>query len=87
MSRERRTTIGQFPAWSVAAARERAAELRRAVDTGHDPVGELAAERGAPSVADLCVRFAEEHLPKLRPSTRAMYRGIIKTDLCLRSAT
>jgi integrase len=79
--RERRTTIGQFPAWSVAAARERAAELRRAVDTGHDPVGELAAERGAPSVADLCLRFAEEHLPKLRPSTRAMYRGIIKTEV------
>jgi len=79
--RERRTTIGQFPAWNVAAARERAAQLRRAVDSGGDPVGELAAERGAPTVADLCVRFAEGHLPKLRHSTAQMYRAIIKSEI------
>jgi hypothetical protein len=51
--RERRATIGQSPAWSVAVAREKAKELRRAVDNGGDPVGELAAERGAPTVAAL----------------------------------
>jgi integrase len=79
--RERRATIGQFPAWSVAAARQRAAELRRAVDNGGDPVGELAAERGAPTVADLCTRFEAEHLPKLRPSTASMYRAIIKNEI------
>jgi integrase len=79
--RERRVTIGQFPAWGVAAARQRAAELRRSVDSGGDPVGELAAERGAPTVADLCARFEAEHLPKLRPTTAQMYRGIIKADI------
>jgi integrase len=79
--RERRYTIGQFPAWSVAAARQRAAELRRAVDSGDDPVGEVAAERGAPTVADLCARFESEHLPKLRPSTQTMYRAFIANEV------
>jgi integrase len=79
--RERRATIGPFPAWSVAAARQRAAELKRAVDNGGDPIGELAAERGAPTVADLCARFEAEHLPKLRPSTQTMYRNIVKNEI------
>jgi integrase len=79
--RERRATIGRFPAWSVAGARQRAAELRRAVDNGGDPVGELAAERGAPTVAELCARFEEEHLPKLRPSTQTMYRAILRNEI------
>jgi integrase len=79
--RERRHTIGAFPAWGVAAARQRAAELRRAVDSGGDPVGELAAERGAPTVADLCERFTAEHLPKLRPSTATMYRNMIAGEI------
>jgi integrase len=78
---ERRTTIGTFPAWSVVAARRRAAELRRAVDSGADPVGELAAERGAPTVATLCERFEIEHLPKLRPTTRRIYSAMIKAEL------
>ncbi len=34
----RRLTIGRYPVWSVAAARKRAAELKRAVDVGEDPL-------------------------------------------------
>jgi integrase len=79
--RERRATIGGFPAWSVAAARERAAELRRAVDSGGDPVGELAAERGAPTVADLCERFLAEHVAKLAPHTRDDHTSVIRNDI------
>jgi integrase len=75
---ERRATIGSFPAWSVAAARERAKELRRDVDAGGDPVGRLRADRGAPTVADLCRRFKEEHFPELRPSTRRDYAAIVE---------
>src|SRR5262245_62846900 len=44
---ERRLTIGQFPAWSVAAAREEAKRLRREVDSGRDPLGEDQAMREA----------------------------------------
>lgn len=78
---ERRFTIGSFPDWSVAAAREKAKELKRHVDGGGDPVGEHVADRAAPTVADLCARFLEEHVVKQRPHTRADYESIIRNDI------
>jgi integrase len=74
---ERRATIGAFPAWSTATARERAKELRRDVDGGGDPVGEQQADRGAPTVAELCDRFVEEHVSKKRASTQRDYKAIV----------
>jgi len=59
--RERRYTIGQYPDWSVTAARDQAAKLKRKIADGHDPLAELQAERGAPTVSDL---------PKKRPSSQ-----------------
>jgi integrase len=64
--RERRITIGQHPAWSVKAARDEAKLLRREIDAGRDPLAEEQAEREAPTVADLCQRYVEHHLPKKR---------------------
>jgi integrase len=78
---ERRFTIGTFPAWSVTAAREEAKRLKRDVDGGGDPVGKFKAEREAPTVAVLCARFEAEHLPRLRPATAQMYRGLIKNEV------
>jgi Arm DNA-binding domain/Phage integrase, N-terminal SAM-like domain len=78
---ERRYTIGAFPAWSVAAAREEAKRLKREVDSGGDPVGKLRANREAPTVADLCARFEAEHLPRLRPSTKQYYRAIVRNEI------
>jgi integrase len=78
---ERRYTIGAFPAWGVTAAREEAKRVKRLIDSGGDPVGELAAARGAPTVADLCERFESEHLPRLRQSTRTMYCGFIVNEI------
>src|ERR1051325_3140076 len=51
--RERRHTIGAFPAWSVRVAREEAAVLKRDIDRGRDPVGEREEARSAPTVAEL----------------------------------
>ncbi len=65
--RERRYTIGAYPDWSVAAAREEAKELKRRIDRGEDPMGERHSERAAPTVKDLAERYTEEHLPKKRP--------------------
>ena len=76
--KERRATIGSWPTWTVTAAREEAKALKRAVDSGGDPVGEDRALRDAPSVSEMCRRFAEEHLPKKRPATAADYKGIIR---------
>ncbi len=77
--RERRYTIGSFPDWKVAVARSEAAELKRRIDRGEDPQGNIEADRTARTVADMCQRFIDEHLPKTRPSTAREYRSIIDT--------
>jgi integrase len=75
--RARRLTIGDFGAWSLAAARVEAADLRRRIDQGGDPLGERRDERNAETVADLAERFLAEHGARLRPKTALDYRRII----------
>ena len=70
-------TIGQFPVWSVDAARGEARGLRYRIDKGADPQGERQQDRDAPTVADLCDRFVREHLPRRRPSTQSSYLGAV----------
>jgi len=90
--RERRLTIGRFPAWSTTAAREEARALRRKVDLGVDPLedekertADALAARIAPTIADLYVRYDAEHLPrKARRSAdddRSMWRCYILPEL------
>jgi integrase len=79
--RERRYTIGNFPDWSVSAAREKAKELKREVDSGGDPLGAEKASRDAPTVADLCARFEAEHVDKLRQRTQPDYRAIARNEI------
>jgi integrase len=59
--RERRHTIGRFPAWSVRTAREEAASLKRDIDRGRDPVAEREKARAAPTMAELGERYLAEH--------------------------
>jgi integrase len=70
-------TIGQFPVWSVDAARGEARGLRYRIDKGGDPQGERQQDRAQPTVADLCDRFIREHLPRRRPSTQGGYLGAV----------
>jgi integrase len=79
--RARRLTIGGFPDWGVSAARTEAAELRRRIDQGADPLGELQDERNAETVADLADRFLTEHGTRLRPKSLADYRRTIAHDV------
>jgi integrase len=60
---ERRITIGQWPTWTCEAARERAKELRKAVDRGEDPAVEKRERREAPTITDLADRYKRDHLP------------------------
>ncbi len=62
-----RTTIGDAAAWTVADAREKARELRRAADRGED-IGEK-----PKTLADAWRRFEEIRLPDLRPHTQDNY--------------
>lgn len=79
--RERRYTIGAYPDWKVSAARDEAKELKRGIDRGIDPLAEVEQDRDAKTVADLCKRFDEEHLPKKRPATARDYRAIINRHI------
>ena len=63
--RQRRMTFGRWPEWSVAAARDRAKELRREIDAGGDPLAQRGALREAPRIDDLIERYCIQHLPKL----------------------
>jgi integrase len=75
--RERRITIGAFPNWTVGAARTEARRLKRMIDEGGDPLGDVEAEREAPTVNELADRFETEHLTRRRPGTASDYRSML----------
>jgi integrase len=74
--RERRITIGKWPAWSAAAAREKARELRRLVDQGIDPLDERIERREAPTVGDLWLEYEKVHFPTLSPRSQTDQKGM-----------
>src|SRR6516165_2418502 len=51
--RPRRFTIGDCANWTVGAARIKARELRRVIEDGGDPLGQIEEARDAPTVKDL----------------------------------
>jgi len=79
--RERRITIGQYPAWTVLAARKHAEHLRRQVDTGVDPLESRISAREAPTVQALFNRYEEEHLPTKALRSAADDRSMWKNDI------
>jgi len=74
---ERRYTIGSYPDWSVAAARDQAKGLKREIDQGRDVMGECHEERAAPTVNDLVGRYLDEHASRKRPGSRREDEGLI----------
>lgn len=77
LGRERRLTIGSTAHWRVTEARAEARKLKQRIDQGGDPLAELEAEREAPTLMELVERFKQEHLPRLRPSTRDDYARLL----------
>jgi integrase len=75
--RKRRFTIGPAGEWTIGAARAEAKALKKKIGNGEDPLGKIRADRDAPTVADMCKRFVEDHLHQKRPSTQTGYRIII----------
>jgi integrase len=78
---ERRYTIGSFPEWTVAGARDEAKLLRRAIDAGDDPVGKHRDQRQAPTINDLCDRYEVEQLPKRRVATQRDYKLMLAAHI------
>lgn len=80
--RERRLTIGSFPDWPTAAARVEAKRLKREVDLGADPVGDLDAVRVGPTLKEVAERDWSDVLSvKRRASTLATYRRQLDKDI------
>lgn len=77
--RQRRYTLGRWPEWSVAAARDRAKLLRRQIEDGIDPMDKREAARSAPRVADLVDRYMEEHLPRLADRNASDQKSMLNT--------
>ena len=77
--RQRRYTIGRYPDWPLATARAEAKRLKLELRAnGSDPLARLEAERSAPTMADLCQRYLEEHASKKRPSSQADDASMIR---------
>jgi integrase len=75
--RQRRMTFARSPEWSVTAARDRARELRREVDLGHDPLAERDQIREAPRVQDLIDRYIKEHVTRLSTMNAADQKSMV----------
>jgi integrase len=79
--RERTYTIGDATVWRTTDARGKARELRREIEDGADPLGDIEAERDAPTITDLIERFRAEHLPKKRPGTARDYEYLLRLHI------
>jgi len=83
--RERRYTIGRWPTWSVAAARNEAKRLRQLIDQGQDPQRTKKEDREAPTVQDLWETYQSDHLPTLatrsQKDIRSMWENHILPEL------
>lgn len=75
---QRRMTIGSPPAWSVAAARERAKAIRRQVDAGIDPLEEKQRARAEPTMFFVWDRYRAEVLSTRSAKTQANVSSIWK---------
>lgn len=74
--RERRMTIGRYPAWSVTAARAEAARLRRQTDGGADPLEDLKRARSVWTLEKLWEHYCSEVLVSKASSTQIDERSI-----------
>lgn len=78
-ARTRRASLGRVGVVTVEQARDMALEMLGQVAGGFDPVEEIALERMAPTVSDLCDRFVDLHVSvHVKPSTARDYASTIR---------
>jgi integrase len=76
--RQRRMTIGDFPTWSIHAAREHARSLRVDVDKGFDPLDERQRFTQAATMQELWPEYKAKHLPTLSERSQADQRSMFE---------
>jgi integrase len=79
-SKLRRYTIGDYPAWKLSAAREKALVLRQQIQDGADPVVQAKIKRDALSVAGLIDRFIDRYA-KAKLRSWKDYKAVLDRDV------
>ncbi len=77
--RERRKTIGDWPTWSLEAARAEAREISRKVQQGEDPLEDKRRRKAAPTVADLAADWLDRYATGLK--SEGAIRGYMNNDV------
>jgi integrase len=80
-ARRRRITIGDWPDWSVAAAREEAKRLKREIDVGKDPLAKREERWASPTLAELVDRYLSEHVAKQASESRRDIVSMLRTHV------
>lgn len=79
--RRRRFFIGDYPDWSVTAAREEAKRLKRDIDRGIDPLGVREERFAAPTVEQLVERYLTDHVSKQAKDSAADITGMMRVHV------
>jgi integrase len=79
-SKLRRYTIGDYPAWTLSAARVKALALRQQIQDGADPVIEAKTKRDALTVAGLVERFIDRYA-KAKLRSWKDYKAVLDRDV------
>lgn len=66
---ERRPKLGEFPEMPLSRAREVAKDLKEQIARGDDPSANWQTARAAPTVSDLCDRYAADYLGRKSDGT------------------
>jgi integrase len=77
--RERRKTIGDWPTWSLEAARAEAQDMLRAINKGNDPLEAKRRRKGEPTVSELAAEWLDLHATGLK--SEQGIRALIAGDL------
>jgi integrase len=77
--RERRKTLGDWPTWSLEAARAEAQDLTRAINKGTDPLEAKRRRKGEPTVSELAAEWLDLHAAGLK--SEQGIRALIGGDL------
>ena len=80
----KRMTVGRHDVLHADQARQRAALIIARIKAGEEPVPLPLAARGngGPTVADLAVRYLEEHVEvRLKPNTQRQVRGVLRRHI------
>lgn len=77
--KQRRKTIGEYPTWTLEAARLEASKLRREIDAGGDPLEERRRRRAEPTVGELALDWLKKAATGLK--SEGAIRGYMLNDI------